>query len=220
MTVSPPPDLREEIDIVRIDPLFLERQRNRYASRAVAFLIILNGIGALLLLSNFVHLRPQTENASKVADAMVVFGAGVAAALASMFFAYLRRTLMLEAPERLPSRPIGWWLAMLAAIASAACFVVALRMVGVAVAPALETSAKVAKVQAKPERGLQGAPGQRGPQGAKGDRGEPGERGSPGEKGEKGDQGEKGERGEAGPPRPAGANSPTATPEMPAPNNP
>jgi hypothetical protein len=31
-------DLREEVDIVRIDPLFLERQRNRYASRAVAFL--------------------------------------------------------------------------------------------------------------------------------------------------------------------------------------
>ena len=44
MTVEPTPDFREEIDIVRIDPLFLERQRNRYASRAVAFLVILNGI--------------------------------------------------------------------------------------------------------------------------------------------------------------------------------
>jgi hypothetical protein len=44
MTVEPPPDYREEVDIVRIDPLFLERQRNRYASRAVAFLVILNGI--------------------------------------------------------------------------------------------------------------------------------------------------------------------------------
>ena len=93
----------------------------------MAFLIILNSIGAFLLLSNFVHLRPQTENTSKVADAMVVFGAGVAAALASMFFAYLRRTLMLkEAPEQPASPPIGWWLAMFAAIASAACFVVAL----------------------------------------------------------------------------------------------
>ncbi len=152
MTTEPPPDYREEVDIVRIDPLFLERQRNRYASRAVAFLVILNGIAALLLLANFARLSPQIENAPKVADAMVVFGAGAAAALASMFFAYLRRTLMLEAPERLPSPPIGWWLAMLAAIASAACFVVALRMVGVAVAPALETSAKLAKVPAKPEK--------------------------------------------------------------------
>ena len=26
-----PPDYREEVDIVRIDPLFLERQRSRYA---------------------------------------------------------------------------------------------------------------------------------------------------------------------------------------------
>ena len=42
MTVEPPPDFREEVDIVRIDPLFLERQRNRYASRGVAFLVILN----------------------------------------------------------------------------------------------------------------------------------------------------------------------------------
>ena len=62
MTISRTPDIKEEVDIVRIDPLFLERQRNRYASRAVAFLVILNGIAALLLLSNFVNLRPLTEN--------------------------------------------------------------------------------------------------------------------------------------------------------------
>ena len=217
MTISPPPDRREEIDIVRVDPLFLERQRNRYASRAVAFLVILNGVAALLLLSNFVNLRPLTENAPKVADAMVVFGAGVAAALASMFFAYLRRTLMLEAPERMPSRPIGWWLAMLAAVASTVCFVVGLRMVGVAVGPALETSAKLAKAPVKSEPGPQGVAG---PQGA---RGEPGERGSPGEKGEKGEPGEKGERGEAGasgPAGPPGPSSSTSTPPSPAPTNP
>jgi hypothetical protein len=98
MTVEPPPDYREEVDIVRIDPLFLERQRNRYASRGVAFLVILNGIAALILLSNFLRLHPQVENAPTVAAAMVVFGAGVAAALASMFFAYLRRTVRLWAP--------------------------------------------------------------------------------------------------------------------------
>jgi hypothetical protein len=223
MTVSPPPDLKEEVDIVRIDPLFLEKQRNRYASRAVAFLVILNGIGALLLLSNFVSLRPLTENAPKVADAMVVFGAGVAAALASMFFAYLRRTLMLEAPERMPSRPIGWWLAMLAAVASTVCFVVGLRMVGVAVAPTLENSAKLAKVSVRPEPGPQGVAGPAGPQGPKGDRGEPGERGAAGPRGEKGDAGERGERGETGPPGPAGPpgpSSPTVTPAIPAPPNP
>ena len=223
MTISRTPDVKEEIDIVRIDPLFLERQRNRYASRAVAFLVILNGIAALLLLSNFVNLRPLTENAPKVADAMVVFGAGVVAALASMFFAYLRRTLILEAPERMPSRPFGWWLAMLAAVASTVCFVVGLRMVGVAVAPALKNSAKLPTVSVRPEPGPQGVPGQPGPRGPKGDPGEPGERGAPGEKGEKGDMGEMGERGEAGPPGPVGPpspSSPSATPASPAPTNP
>jgi amino acid transporter len=127
MTVEPPPDFREELDIVRIDPLFLERQRNRYASRGVAFLVILNGIAALVLLANFARLSPQIENAPTLAAAMVVFGAGVAAALASMFFAYLRRTLRIEAPERAPLRPLGWWLAVLAAVASTACFFTRLR---------------------------------------------------------------------------------------------
>jgi hypothetical protein len=58
MTIEPPRGLREEVDVVRIDRLSLERQRNRYASRGVAFLVILNGIAALLLLANLVRLSP------------------------------------------------------------------------------------------------------------------------------------------------------------------
>jgi hypothetical protein len=107
----------------------------------VAFLVILNGVAALLLLGNFVRLSPQIENAPKVADAMVVFGGGVAAALASMFFAYLRRTVLLRAPNRAPSIPFGWWLAVLASVVSAVCFVGGLRMVGTAVVPTLLKSA-------------------------------------------------------------------------------
>jgi len=38
MTTSPI-EVREEIDVVSVDPLFIERQRNRYASRAVAYLV-------------------------------------------------------------------------------------------------------------------------------------------------------------------------------------
>jgi Collagen triple helix repeat (20 copies) len=212
MAAVPPPDYREEVDIVRIDPLFLERQRSRYASRGVAFLVILNGIAALLLLNSFLRLQPQVENATTVAGAMVVFGTGVASALASMFFAYLRRTILLWAPERAPSRPIGWWLAMLAAIASAVCFVAGLRMVGTAVAPALVSAAKVSHAPVRGEQGPQGLPGAAGPQGPKGEKGEPGA---------KGDQGE---RGEAGPPGPAGPTGPPgpsqSAPENPAPTPP
>jgi hypothetical protein len=203
MAAVPPPDYREEVDIVRIDPLFLERQRSRYASRGVAFLVILNGIAALLLLNNFLGLHPQVEHASKVARAMVVFGVGVASALASMFFAYLRRTILLSAPERGPLRPVGWWLAVLAAIASTVCFVGGLRMVGKAVVPTLISAAKVSHAPVRGGQGPQGLPGVAGPQGPKGERGEPGA---------KGDQGE---RGEVGPPGPAGP-----APENPAPTPP
>jgi hypothetical protein len=194
MTVEPPPDYREEVDIVRVDPLFLERQRSRYASRAVAFLVILNGIAALLLLGGFLRLHPQVENAPTVAAAMVVFGAGVAAALASMFFAYVRRTIRLQAPERAALMPFSWWLAILAAVVSAVCFVAGLRMVGTAVAPALVSAAKVSQKPVQGERG----PGTQGP---KGDKGEPGpkeEKGELGPKGEKGEPEAKGEPGEKG----------------------
>jgi hypothetical protein len=209
MTVEPPPDYREEVDIVRVDPLFLERQRNRYASRGVAFLVILNGIAALILLSNFLRLHPQVENARTVAAAMVVFGAGVAAALASMFFAYVRRTIRLQAPERAALMPFGWWLAILAAVVSAVCFVTGLRMVGTAVAPALVSAAKVSQKPIQGERGPQGLPGPAGPQGPKGDMGAPGSKGEKGEPGAKGEPGEKGEKGQPGPPGPAGPAGPS-----------
>jgi hypothetical protein len=202
MTVEPPPSLREEVDIkeevdvVRVDPLFVERQRNRYASRGVAFLVILNGIAALLLLANFVRLSPKIANAPTVAAAMVVFGVGVTAALASMFFAYLRRTIAIEAPERAPLRPVGWWLALLAAVASAICFVAGLRMVGRAVSPTLVSAATVSKSAV--------VPGPTGAQGPKGEKGEPGAKGEPGEKGERGEVGPPGAAGPAGPPGPQG----------------
>jgi hypothetical protein len=209
MTVEPPPDYREEVDIVRIDPLFLERQRNRYAGRGVAFLVILNGIAALILLSNFLRLHPQVENAPKVAAAMVVFGAGVAAALTSMFFAYLRRTVLLRAPDRAPSIPFGWWLA---AVVSTACFVAALRMVGTAIAPSLVSAAKISQTAVIREQGPQGLPGAQGSKGEKGDTGPPGEKGEPGAKGDPGEKGEKGDAGPPGPAGPAGPPGPSSSP--------
>ena len=44
-------DIKEQVDIVRVDPLFLERQRNRYASRGVALVVLLNGAAAIVLLA-------------------------------------------------------------------------------------------------------------------------------------------------------------------------
>lgn len=201
----------EYVDVLSIDPLFLEKQRSRFASRGIAYLTLLNGIAALVLLTSVAHLAPQVEDAKRVVDAMLVFGSGAAAALASTFFAYLRRTVRLQAPERVPLRNLLWWFSVLAAVAGTACFLIGLNMAGRAVTPVLEQKAREAKAPPKLERGPIGP---RGETGEKGDPGVKGEKGDPGEKGEKGD---KGDKGELGPQGQVGPQGPPATQEQTAP---
>jgi len=100
MTMSPI-EVREEIDVVSLDPLFIERQRNRYASRAVAYLVWLNGLAAIALLIGLAHASLPADQAKRFADAMLVFGAGSVCGLASAFFAYIGRTFRLERPTSL-----------------------------------------------------------------------------------------------------------------------
>jgi hypothetical protein len=142
MTTSPI-EVREEIDVVSVDPLFIERQRNRYASRAVAYLVWLNGLAAIALLIGLAHASLPADQVKRFADAMLVFGAGSVCGLASAFFAYIGRAFRLERPHL-----IGWrrpirWLAILIAIAGAVCFIGALNMARVAVkeAPAAPSTA-------------------------------------------------------------------------------
>jgi hypothetical protein len=139
--MSLPPDYREELDIVRIDPLVLERQRARYANRGISFLALLNGIAALILLASLTQLAPQVEDASKVVGAMLVFGSGALAALGSTFFAYLRRMARMQEPDRVPVKSGLWWLSLLGVVAGATCFLIGLNMAGRAVTPELQTKA-------------------------------------------------------------------------------
>ena len=135
MTVPPGPkiDIREEIDLLSIDPLFLERQRNRYASRGVGLVVLLNGIAAIALLVGIAHGTSSAESTERFADAMMVFGAGATLGLATAFFAYLSRTFRMERPPdaswRMPLR----WLAVGAAMLGAACFLIGLNMARIAV---------------------------------------------------------------------------------------
>jgi hypothetical protein len=112
--------VREESD-VRVNPTFLERQRNRYASRGVALIILINAIAAIALLVGLPHGAASGQNLKSFADAMVVFGIGAVAGLASIFCAYLRRLFRMERPllDTMPLR----WLAIATAIAGAVCFV-------------------------------------------------------------------------------------------------
>ena len=121
-------DIREEIDVVSVDPLFIERQRNRYASRGLAYIVLLNGLAAIALLISLAHWTSSTESTKGFADAMMVFGIGAAAGLASALFAYLRRTVSIQLPRQVTERRFLGWFAVAAAIIGAGCFVGALNM--------------------------------------------------------------------------------------------
>ena len=127
-------DIREEVDIVRVDPLFVERQRNKYASRGLALVVLLNGIAAIVLLVALAQGTPITVK--PFADAMLVFGVGATLGLTSAFFAYLSRIFRLERPELFITwrRPLRW-LAVAAAIAGTACFLGGLNMARLSVLP-------------------------------------------------------------------------------------
>jgi hypothetical protein len=147
-------DIKEEVDIVRVDPLFLERQRNRYASRGVALVVLLNGAAAIVLLVALAQGLPMA--AKPFADAMLVFAVGAALGLTSAFFAYLSRTFRLERPELATWRGPLRWLAVAAAIAGAVCFVVGMNMARQSVLPDERISPSTAK---PPESSLPTPPG-------------------------------------------------------------
>lgn len=154
MTSSEGPqiDIREEMDIAIVDPLFLERQRNRYAHRGLAMIVLLNGLAAIALLVALSTAAHDVDSAERFGEAMIVFGAGAAAGLASAFFAYLSRTFRLERRGRGTWRRPLRWLAVAAAITSTVLFVSGLNMAGVA-----------GKDAAQPESGAQKAPGEQAP---------------------------------------------------------
>src|SRR4029450_9060576 len=104
MTMSPI-EVREEIEVVSVEPVFIERQRNRYASRAVAYLVWLNGLAAIALLIGFARASLPAAQVKRFADAMLVFGAGSVCGLASAFFAYIGRTFRLERAHLIGWRP-------------------------------------------------------------------------------------------------------------------
>jgi hypothetical protein len=127
--------IREELDVVNLDPAFLERQRNRYASRGVAFVILLNGVAAIALLIALAHGVPSEDRLKPLGDSMVVFGVGATLGLLSIFFAYISRTWRLERLDYTKSRRPLRWLAILAAIAGIACFLGGLNMTRLSVIP-------------------------------------------------------------------------------------
>ena len=124
----------------RLD-VFIEGERNQYANRGVAFIVLLNGAAAIVLLAILAKPSPSTEGVKAIADAMLVFSIGAVLGLTSALLAYLNRTFRLDQPGMTWRRPLRW-LAVAAAVAGAACFLVGMNMARIAVLPQTSTSSR------------------------------------------------------------------------------
>lgn len=111
--------------------LFIERERNRFAGRALSSLVLLNGAAALILLAIMAQAPGLTID-RKLAAAMMFFSGGAVAALLSSFLAYVNRTVRMESPDRQDIRRILRGLAVAAVIGSGAAFLVGMNMVSTA----------------------------------------------------------------------------------------
>ena len=127
---SMPRDTAPRLD-PRLDPVFVERERNRFAARALAFLILLNGAAALVMLSILAR-APESTVEPKFATAMLFFGGGAIAALLSSFLAYINRTVAMEAPQRATLRRGLLIFAIVAVIGSGVSFMTGINMVATA----------------------------------------------------------------------------------------
>src|SRR3974390_1034927 len=120
------PQKKEEIGHDRI---FIEGHQDRIAGRGLSYLILLNGVAAIVMVGAFVY-GFQTSAEPKLAAAMLVFGVGAIAALLSSFIAYLNRIVRMEMPNR-PGLPGALRLVAIAAvIMSGIAFLSGLSMVG------------------------------------------------------------------------------------------
>lgn len=143
-----PPNSANRAD-PRLDPVFIERERNRFAARALAFLVLLNGAAALVLLAVLAS-APEATVESKVATAMLFFSGGAVAALLSSFLAYVNRTVTMEAPERANLRRGLQILAIVVVVGSAAAFLTGMNMVASAASEKSSSHPKGSKEQRAP----------------------------------------------------------------------
>ena len=133
----------------RLDPVFVETERNRFGARALGFLIVLNGAAALVLLSILARAPVSTVD-SKFAAALLFFSGGAVAALLSSFLAYINRTVIMEAPERASLRRALQILAIAAVIGSATAFLTGMNMVAAAASQKSSSHPKGSKQQREP----------------------------------------------------------------------
>ena len=84
---QPPPQRPNE----HLPDAFPDRERDRYASRALAYVILLNGAAALILVTALAFAPQSASDPRRLTWAMLVFGSGALAGLLSSLLAYIGR---------------------------------------------------------------------------------------------------------------------------------
>jgi hypothetical protein len=116
------------------------RERDRFASRALAYLILLNGFAALILVTALALAPQSATDPRRLSWAMLVFGSGALAGLLSSLLAYISRTAM--GSSQLVVQDLLRVGAMIAAIGSGAAFFTALNMMALMVPEHASTRSK------------------------------------------------------------------------------
>jgi hypothetical protein len=123
---------------------FSERERNRYVSRSLGYLVLLNGAAALVLMT-VVALNPQSTS-RQLAWAMMVFASGAIAGLLSSLLAYVRRLFAISLPTHVFMRDFLRVGAIVLAVGAGAAFLTAVNMVSLTVPEGSTT-----RMKSKPE---------------------------------------------------------------------
>jgi len=121
---------------------FPVRERDRYVSHALAYVILLNGVAALILVTALAFAPQSATDPHRLAWAMLVFGSGALAGLLSSLLAYLSRTVTVKASSHLVVRDLLRVCAIIAAVGSGAAFLTALNMMALTVPESSSTRPK------------------------------------------------------------------------------
>ena len=135
---------------------FPERERDRYVSRSLGYVILLDGVAALILMAA-VAFAPQSAS-NRLGWAMMVFGSGALAGLASSLIAYLARLLGLHRPGRVIFRDLLRVAAIMFAIGAGAAFLVGLNMMSLTLPQGASTHPKGPPENQKPSQVPRGSP--------------------------------------------------------------
>lgn len=157
---QPPPQRSKE----HLPDAFPVRERDQYASRALAYVILLNGFAALILMTALAFAPRSATDPHRLAWAMMVFGSGALAGLLSSLLAYIGRTALVEASSHVYVRDLLRVGAIIAAVGSGAAFLTAVNMMALTVPesssarpkskPQEQTPAPVAPARAIPQTPL------------------------------------------------------------------